>query len=147
MGLPHAIPRLWRNRRGKSPVAHRRRSKRNPFEYRNSLLVSSPHGTTPRLYYRFFHETPRFLLISLFLLIAYNQFIHPTCMFCVLAQLPRYSSGSAGGTTKVLNESAGSVGAIILLPIIRRTGISSQRSFCMTTTTLPSGLAKASWFS
>src|SRR5437763_10175016 len=35
---------------------------------------------------------------------------------------------SPGGTMQVLNESAGSVGAIILLPIIRRTGISSQRS-------------------
>jgi hypothetical protein len=63
------------------------------------------------------------------------------------AQLPRYDAGTAFGMTKVLNESAGRVGAIILLPITRRTGISSQRSFCTTTTMLPSGLANASWFS
>lgn len=64
-----------------------------------------------------------------------------------VAELPRYAAGEASGRTKVLNESAGRVGAIILLPITRRTGIGSQRSFCTTTTMLPSGLAKASWFS
>ncbi len=50
----------------------------------------------------------------------------------VVVKSPRYG---AGGMTKVLNESAGRVGAIILLSITRRTGISSQRSFCITTTT------------
>src|SRR5207248_1923262 len=33
---------------------------------------------------------------------------HP-CAVCIVAHLPRYGAGSAGGTTKVLNESAGRV--------------------------------------
>jgi hypothetical protein len=52
-----------------------------------------------------------------------------------------------GFTTRVLNESAGRVGATTLSPTRRRTGSGSQRSFWITTTVVPSGLANASWFS
>ena len=50
-------------------------------------------------------------------------------------------------TTRVLNESAGSVGAITLPATAMRTGNGSARSFWITTTLLPSGLTNASWFS
>ena len=59
----------------------------------------------------------------------------------------RMAGSSYERMTNVLNESAGRTGVIIRFPTSRRTGIGSLMSFWITTTTLPSALRKASWFS